>query len=1004
MVFWGAIWGAVIGYLTSRYDEEFGLFAGALFGALAGWTLRRAVRAEVLAQHQRLQSAQNAAPVAAATVASYPEPLPEEVADVPDPAEMAYATQGMPATAVVPEAVIPPTVDAEQAPAGDAYEIREPKFQRVELQDPSLPALPAVPAPITHLLDAAKGWLLGGNTIVRAGVLVLFVGLAFLAKYAMDNALLPPELRLAAIGAAGIALLVFGWRLRGRQPDKLAYALTLQGAGVGVLYLTVFAAFRLYQFLPAGAAFAVLALICALSTAIALLQNALPMAFIGFAGAFAAPLLVSTGQGNHVGLFSYYLLLGVGITAVAWLRAWRALNLLGFVATFGVATMWGALKYQPALLATTEPFLLAFFALYLLASLFYATRHGLKAQRAVDGTLVFGLPLVAFGLQVALVHEVEYAAAFSALGLGAIYLGLGWWAMRRAANEVGARAADLNAAEDDEVPAAEPSVGRWLAECFLALGLGFVTLAVPLALDARWTSAVWAAEGAAVYWLGQRQGRWLARLAGLVLQLLAAFSYLNGLDLHYVATLPVANPAFIGALVLAASGLALAHWTRFATEKSDSPWGQKLVVFETGLSPVLFWWGFLWLQFALVHDIERALPNADGDWLPVLPDLLQSHLEMLAWLVSAWVAHRLALPTRDKPWAIAATPAWVSLPIMALCALQGVVDADHVFQHGGWLVWPIALGLHALTLRKLDALAPQLWWRWVHAGGVWLVVLLVGNLLVWGVDQAQLGGTAWAAVILLVASVLVLLAMSRRALFDPEGRLRQRWPLDRFARDYLWRASAPMALAVGLGALLVAVVSDGNAKPLPYVPLLNPTDLTVALALVACGLWLTRVRQSDLAVPDWVDSRRWTLVLAGIGFIALNTVWLRVAHHYAGVPWDAARLFESFLVQAGYSILWTVLALGLMVVAHKRLLRPVWMVGAGLLGLTLAKLFLIDLSNRGGSERIVAFIVVGVLMLVVGYFAPIPPAEPEPESKPEPKANAKPKAADSKDEVNEWPV
>jgi uncharacterized membrane protein len=781
----------------------------------------------------------------------------------------------------------------------------------------------------------------------------------------MDNALLPPELRLAAIGAAGTALLVSGWRLRGRQPDKLAYALTLQGAGVGVLYLTVFAAFRLYQFLPAGAAFAVLALVCALSTTIALLQNALPMAFIGFAGAFAAPLLVSTGQGNHVGLFSYYLLLGVGITAVAWLRAWRALNLLGFFATFGVATMWGALKYQPALLSTTEPFLLAFFALYLLASLFYATRHGLKAQRAVDGTLVFGLPLVAFGLQVALVHEVEYAAAFSALVLGAIYLGLGWWALRRVASEAGA---------GDAASHADPSVGRWLAECFLALGLGFVTLAVPLALDARWTSAVWAAEGAAVYWLGQRQGRWLARLAGLVLQVLAALSFLSGLDSHYAAQWPVANPAFIGALLLAVSGLALAHWTRSATESSDSPWGRKLAVLETSLSPVLFWWGFLWLQFGMLHDIERALPNADGNWESVLPSQLQSHLEMLGWLASAWVAHHFALPARDKPWAVAATPAWFSLPIMVLCALQGVVDADHVFQHGGWLAWPVALAIHALTLRKLDALAPQGWWRWVHAGGVWLVVLLLGNLLVWGVGQAQLGGTAWAAVILLVASVLVLLALSGRSLFDPEGHLHQRWPLDRFARDYLWRASAPVALAVVLGALLVAVVSDGNAKPLPYVPLLNPTDLTVALALMACGLWLTRIRESDLAVPAWVEGRRWTLLLAGVGFVALNTVWLRVAHHYAGVPWDAQRLFASFLVQAGYSILWTALALGLMVVAHKRLLRPVWMTGAGLLALTLAKLFLIDLSNRGGSERIVAFIVVGVLMLVVGYFAPIPPA------------------------------
>ena len=108
--------------------------------------------------------------------------------------------------------------------------------------------------------------------------------------------------------------------------------------------------------------------------------------------------------------------------------------------------------------------------------------------------------------------------------------------------------------------------------------------------------------------------------------------------------------------------------------------------------------------------------------------------------------------------------------------------------------------------------------------------------------------------------------------------------------------------------------------------------------------------------------------------MAVNTVWLRVVHQYAGVPWDAGRLFESFLVQAGYSILWTLLALGLMLVAHRRHVRPVWMGGAALLGLTVAKLFLVDLSNRGGSERIVAFIAVGVMMLVVGYFAPIPPA------------------------------
>ena len=120
---------------------------------------------------------------------------------------------------------------------------------------------------------------------------------------------------------------------------------------------------------------------------------------------------------------------------------------------------------------------------------------------------------------------------------------------------------------------------------------------------------------------------------------------------------------------------------------------------------------------------------------------------------------------------------------------------------------------------------------------------------------------------------------------------------------------------------------------------------------------------------------RIVLVLAALGFVALNTVWLRVAHHYAAVPWDAATLFASFVVQAGYSILWTLTGVVLMVAAHRRGQRAMWMPGAALLALTVAKLFVIDLSNRGGSERIVAFIAVGVLMLLVGWFAPMPPAE-----------------------------
>jgi uncharacterized membrane protein len=276
-------------------------------------------------------------------------------------------------------------------------------------------------------------------------------------------------------------------------------------------------------------------------------------------------------------------------------------------------------------------------------------------------------------------------------------------------------------------------------------------------------------------------------------------------------------------------------------------------------------------------------------------------------------------------------------------------------------------------LRNLDAGRPQPWWPWVHAGGVWLLVLLAGNVLVFAIDRAELWRTAWASVVLLAAGSVVLLALvlaCRRAL-QAGGR---RWPLDRFLAAYAWRACAPLALALTAGALLVAVVSSGEARPLPYVPLLNPTDLAVAIALAVCTLWLLKVRASTLPLPVAVRGVAAPGLLAAVGFVALNTVWLRVAHHFGGVSWNPESLFDSSLVQAGYSILWTVVALVLMVAAHRRAQRLPWMLGAGLLAVTVLKLFLVDLSHRGGSERIVSFIGVGVLMLVVGWFAPLPPA------------------------------
>src|SRR5690606_33806852 len=160
-------------------------------------------------------------------------------------------------------------------------------------------------------------------------------------------------------------------------------------------------------------------------------QNAMSLAVLGVSGGFLAPILASTGGGSHVALFSYYAMLNAGVLGVALFKAWRPLNVLGFAFTFGIGTLWGARFYRPEFFASTEPFLVIFCLQYLAIAVLFAFREAPNLRHYVDGTIVFGVPLVAFGLQARLVKDIEYGAAWSAVALAATYLVLAWALHRR---------------------------------------------------------------------------------------------------------------------------------------------------------------------------------------------------------------------------------------------------------------------------------------------------------------------------------------------------------------------------------------------------------------------------------------------------------------------------------------------------------------------------------------------------------------------------------------------
>ena len=935
MVLWGVVWGAILGLLWPGWDEA-GAVVGAVLGAIAGLTLRKAVRSEVAAASRAAALVPQAPRAAATAPRPHPDFAPTEQLDRGVDLDLGVAD--VPAHASIPASPAQRTPDAAVASA--------------PVRPPAAPAAPRPPSIAVQAAGAARDWLLGGNTIVRIGLVILFIGLSFLARYAAVAGLFPVELRLAAIGAAGIALLAVGFRKRLAKPG---FALALQGGGVAVMYLTVFAAFRLYGLVPPLLAFVLMIVVCALSCALALLQNSRALAVAAFAGGFAVPVLLSTGQGSHVGLFSYYLVLNLAILFIAFKRSWRVLNLLGFVATFGVATTWGVLQYHSGQFASTQPFLIAFVLVYVAAAILYARNTPTKLGNAVDSTLVFGTPLVAFGLQVGLVQHLPLGSAFSALALGALYLLLALGLSRRG----------------------QPAY-RLLVECFTAVGVGFATLAVPLALDAQWTSAVWALEGAGAFWVGMRQARWMPRLFGLLLQSAAmlSFSTMAASDVWAMALL---NPRFMGALLIALPALLLAWWLRKPLPHSGSRWAQLYTNVERELSSPLYLYGFVFWCLAWLLEVTRATPALESGALPV-PVFGQSTAQLLAMLVLVLSAGLSFLLGRRLQWPVAGWPARATLVVMGFTAFGQVGMGHHVLDFPAWIIWPVVLVLHYWMLRhsdKQDTAIPVGLARALHVGSVWLLTVLVADMLWFWIDQGALWHSAWAGVVLLVSAIAVLLLLAVWA-----GRANQQstlatfaWPRNPHAQAYYWYAALPLAALVFVGALVGAVWSSGKTDPLPYIPLLNPTDLALALAVAGLVFW-RRVVVAAHPAPvgaGWVRSTASLVPVAVLAFVAINTVWLRIAHHFFHVPWDGEALFNSFVVQTGYAILWTLLAFSLMVLAHRRVQRTLWLVGAGLLGLVVVKLLLVDLSNVGGVERIITFIVVGVLMLVVGYFAPLPP-------------------------------
>ena len=319
---------------------------------------------------------------------------------------------------------------------------------------------------------------------------------------------------------------------------------------------------------------------------------------------------------------------------------------------------------------------------------------------------------------------------------------------------------------------------------------------------------------------------------------------------------------------------------------------------------------------------------------------------------------------------VALVPAFALLPAMLLFALWAAVSLHHPLAAGGWIGWPLAfLGFYFIARRNEDALATPLT-NTLHATALWLFAALSSWELAWSIAQVVGDSGSWSMVSWAIVPLAVLVLM-------PQATGRIAWPFRAHREADLVQASAGLALYLGLWSFATNLTVSSPSAPLPYLPLANPLDISQGLVLfVLARLWM-RLRSEPGLMPSSLDERPVTGALALLGFVWLNAMLLRTLHHWAGIPYELKAMVDSTLVQSALSIFWAFLALTTMLIATRIRARVVWLTGAALLVVVIVKLFLVDLSSIGTIERIVSFVGVGLLMLVLGYFSPLPPAREE---------------------------
>lgn len=388
-----------------------------------------------------------------------------------------------------PAGVPPPYVQAAQESQDNLGNALE--------KEPPIPADVPVDKEEKQHKDMRFETAMGQKWLLIIGVVATVFGIGYFLKYSFEKGWIGPAGRVAAAYVWG-ALFLFGGNLF-RRRNMETFGLYLSGGGIATLYFATFAAFQIYHLIGQTTAFLLMVMVTSLAGLLAVMYDAKWLAVLGIIGGFLTPVLLSTGQDNHLVLMSYMTILNLGLLGVAFYKKWNLLTVLGFFFTYLLYSTWYAKHYAPEKFWPAVIFLNIFFLIYSVMP--FITRFLRKEQEKGGGfAVIIPNSFIAFAFSY---HMVRAHFSLEAVGVVSV----------------------LYAAVFLLMASYVFMAGKQHTEGFVVLAgkvILFLVITVPLIFSKHWITVFWSAQAIAILWMGIRLGNVSLSRSSLLLYFITA--------------------------------------------------------------------------------------------------------------------------------------------------------------------------------------------------------------------------------------------------------------------------------------------------------------------------------------------------------------------------------------------------------------------------------------------------------------------------------------------------